>query len=302
MFPEVDLRSNSSSTPGFIELLLTFSICENKEYGRIFWYVFTMLCFALGFPAYIVILYEWYKTYKNGSPLTPNTFFMLNLSVMDFVFLVFLPAGLLNNFIWHVWMVEAIWNGIYALSVCGRPLLMACICVDCYLAVVHPLVYRKWTSLTPRIVMAGFVWLLTFVLGVAFGIFYTLYTTLASVMPSSVSVVIIIICDGFILYTLMKTVPGGKNLHPQKQRAIHTLINSLVIAVVSYIPPLLLYTIGKALIHDANVFYCSVSTPMTVFSTVGSAVMPLLFLHNLGKFDRFKLWCKRMFREGFLCH
>uniref|UniRef100_A0AAV2LBR6 G-protein coupled receptors family 1 profile domain-containing protein n=1 Tax=Knipowitschia caucasica TaxID=637954 RepID=A0AAV2LBR6_KNICA len=233
------MPSKPSDSSNFMDQLVNFTLCqEDLRDGQIVWCTFSIFFFVLGFPAYVCIFYEWCQKYNTGSlPLTPYNFFMLNLTIMDWGFLVTFPFGLGNHFLLRNWVIESIWNGIYALSFCGRPLIMACVCMDCYLAVVYPLLYRNWTTLHPRIAVALFIWLVTVSFGLLVGIVPELYLTFIAVLPYVLALLIIIICDGFILYTLMKASPGGKTVHPQKQRAIETITTSLAASLLSYMPP-----------------------------------------------------------------
>lgn len=140
-------------------------------------------------------------------------------------------------------------------------------------------------------VMAGIVWILTVANGIAYCLFYKLFFTMFFTVPFMIAIAIIGICDTFILHTLLSSEPGRNNIHPQKQRAIHTLINSLVTAVISYVPPILLLTFGRQLISSLQIFICTVGIPIIVTSTMGSAVMPILHLKNHGKLDRFRFGC-----------
>lgn len=114
-----------------------------------------------------------------------------------------------------------------------------------------------------------------------------------STVPFIVTIIIIGICDVFIFHALVKSDPGRKNIHPKKLRAIQTLVNSLVITVISYLPPVLLVAIGMPLISDLTTFMCIIGLPGTITSASGSAVMPLLHINNIGKFDRFRFGCCR---------
>ncbi|XP_034049366.1 adrenocorticotropic hormone receptor-like [Thalassophryne amazonica] len=292
MLLEKHLNSNHSSgfSSGFIwEIYNALPDCNAQNEGIYFWEFCSFLFFAFGFPASITVIWELFKTHRNGMAFTPNDFFILNLSVMDAVFMFFIPPGILNRLFWHKWQIDVIWNGIYALNLCGRPLLMACVCLDCYVAVVHPITYHKRKSLTPRVLLAAVVWMFTVSTGVVYFLLPMAFPTMLPTLPFIIAIVTIGICDFFILHTLMKAHPGGNTIHPQKQRGIHTVINSLIVVVISYVPPVLLITIGLRLISDATTLYCMIAIPSLVTSTMGSAVMPMLYLNNLGKFDHFML-------------
>lgn len=252
-----------------------------------------LLCTVIGFPACAITLWEIFKTHRNGMPFTPNNFFLLNVSIMDALFLAFIPVGILNNLTGENWVLEACWNASYALNLCGRPLLMACICLDCYLAVVHPVTYHKRKSMTPRVVMVGMVWTGTVAFTILFFLFYKLFFSLVSTIPFLCSSVIIGICDTLILHALLKPKPGSKNIHPQKQRAIHTIINSLFLTMCSYLPIFLLIAIGRPLKRSFSTFICDLGLLIAFCSSLGSAMMPVLHLINKGTLGHFKLGCSQ---------
>lgn len=279
--------SNTSAQHGFVWEKFNFIMCGLSEWKIYTWCSFTLLCTVIGLPACAVILWEIFKTHRNGTPLTPNNFFILNVSIMDVFFLALILPGILNNLIWESWVVEACWNASYALNLCGRPLLMACNCLDCYLAVVHPVTYHKRKSMTPRVVMVVMVWIWTVAFAILFFLFYKLFFSVISTIPFLIASIIIIICDSLILHALFKSKPGRKNIHPQKQRAVQTIINSLVSTMCSYLPIFLLIVIGRLLISSFSTFICVLGLPIAVCSSLGSAIMPVLHLINKGT-----LWCR----------
>lgn len=297
MLLEVSLNSkrvsNSSATSGNIIKVFDFDGCEGFDWGKYVWVFLTTLFFAIGFPASIAILWEMLKMYRRGTPFTPHDFFMLNLSTMDAVFFLFIPPGVFNQFMLKNVGFEAFWNGVYSLNTCGRPFLMACVCLDSYLAVVYPIAYRETKSLTPRVIAAAIVWIVTIANGIAYFFYYELFQSIYYPVPFIIAIVVIGVCDSFIVHTLIKSEPGGRSVHPQKKRAIQIMVNSLIVAGISYLPPVLLYLFGLPLISDPNIFICTIGIPLTVTSTMGSAVMPVLYLNNLGKLDCFRVGCCR---------
>lgn len=268
-------------------------MCGLSGWKIYIWCTFTLLCSVIGFPACAITLWEIFKTHRNGTPLTPNNFFILHVSIMDAIFLAFIPPGILNNLIWEKWVVEACWNASYAFNLCGRPLLMTCISLDCYLAVVHPVTYHKRKSMTPRVVMVGIVWTCTGAFAILFLLFYKLFFSLVSTIPFFIASVIIGICDILILHALVKSNPGRKNIHPQKHRAVQTIINSLVLTMCSYLPIFLLIIIGRPLIGSFNKFICELGLPIALCSSVGSAIMSVLHLINKGTLSHFRLGCSQ---------
>lgn len=283
--------SNTSTLNGFVWEQFNFMMCGMAEWKIYTWCSVILLCTVIGFPACAVTLWEIFKTHRNGTLFTPNNFFMLNVSIMDAIFLAFLPIGILNDLTWNSWVIEACWNASYALNLCGRPLLMACICLDCYLAVVHPVTYLKRKSMTPRVVMVGIVWTLTAACATLYLLFFKLFFSLVSTIPFLIANVIIGICDFLILHALVKSKPGRKNIHPQKQRAVQTIINSLVLTMCSYFPIFLLIAIGQPL--SLGTFICVLGPPIAVCSSLGSVIMPVLHIINKGTLGHFRLGCSQ---------
>lgn len=278
--------SNSSALAGVERSNLS---CDGTEPAFYAWDVVSALCFVFGFPSTVAILWEMFKIHRRKNPFSPNELFILNLSTMDVIFFVFLPPGILNNFIWLGWDFMSVWCGVYALNMCGRPLLMACTCLDCYLAVVHPVVYHKRKGLAPRVVMAGIVWTLTIASAIAYSLSSNLFNSMLPVVTYLIAVIIIVICDGFIFYTLIKSDFGRNSINPQKKRAIQTIIFSLTMVIISYLPPVVLISVEGYLITKLSIRQCILDYLVTLSSSWGSAVMPLLYLYNIGKFDFLRL-------------
>lgn len=285
MLTEGHVLSKNVSTAHFVWEEFDFNLCDNFPGRKYTWAISTLFCFILGFPASAAILWELFKMHRNGAPFTPKQFFILHVSIMDAVFLVFIPAGVLNHLIWESWPIEACWNGVYALNIWGRPLLMACSCVDCYFAVVHPVTYHNMKSMTPRAWVVAIVWIWTFIAATISFMFYKLFFTLWAIVPFIIAITVVGICDSFIFYTLVTSGPNRNNA--QKQRAIQTLFNSLVITILTYLPPVILIIIGVYGIEYVA-FVCVIGIPMTIMSSLGSVFMPILHLINTGKFNYFR--------------
>lgn len=274
---------------------LTFNLSEDTEeleghcgdllVGVMVWASLSALCSLVGCPACVAVLWELFQQHKGGNALTPNQLFMLNLTGMDFVFLFFVPFGLCNFFLWEIHSVEMVHNFLYALNLAGRPLLTACICLDCYLAVVHPLVYRNNKSLTPRLVMVGVAWVITLVQGTVATVVDEQLHSPWAMFVYIIALPIIIVCDVAILWALQRSNPAGGDLHATKKKALQVITNSMVMTVTSYVPPVMAYIIGNALIADDKVFECYLAIPVLVTPTAGSTIMPLLYLSNLGKLE-----------------
>ena len=163
-------------------------------------------------------------------------------------------------------------------------MLMVCICVDCYMAVVHPITYMKRKDRRYKVAVCALVWSLTFTYGIVLEIKRELLSTPFITVPVVVSIPAIACLDAAILRALRKPDPSGRSdVHPQKQRALQTITNTLVMTLVSYLPPLVVYMFTPLMPLSPQEILCHVLFPSTIPTMLGSTIMPLLYLGNLGK-------------------
>lgn len=169
----------------------------------------------------------------------------------------------------------------YAFTLCGRPLIMTCMCQDCYVAVFHTITYHQKNSTTARIMMICFVWFCLFAFSfIVF--FFAKDFGLIALGPFTPTIIIVSICHSFILHALLERDSSKRNIHLQKRRAVQTLINSLVMMMFVYIPPIIMVIIGKTAM-SIDVFFCTIKLPGYSLPSFGSAVMPILHLVNRKK-------------------
>ncbi|XP_049420315.1 lysophosphatidic acid receptor 4-like [Epinephelus fuscoguttatus] len=276
-----NLTSNSSEPSGDMGVFM-FGHCGDMMAGIIVWASLSALFSLVGCPACVAVLLELFRRHKAGTPVSPNDVFMLNLTIMDLVFLFFVPLGLCNFLLWYIRPIQMLSNFLYALNLAGRPLFTACICLDCYLAVVHPVTYRTRKSLIPRVLMAAAVWTITVTQGITFKVVSEMNHSAWAMSVYIIALPIIISCDVSILWALKKSVHAGGDLHPRKKKALQIITNSMVMTVTSYVPPVLAYILGDLIISDDTVYECFLAIPILITPTAGSAIMPLLYLGNLG--------------------
>ncbi|XP_003428245.1 proteinase-activated receptor 3 [Ornithorhynchus anatinus] len=121
-----------------------------------------IMVFALGVPANAVTL--WMLLFQSGS--VSVTIFYTNLAVADFLFCLTLPFKISyhlngNNWLFGEAMCRATTVIFYGNMYCSI-LLLACISLSRYLAVVHPFLYRRLPRRHYAILACGLVWLTVF--------------------------------------------------------------------------------------------------------------------------------------------
>lgn len=143
--------------------------------------------------------------------------------------------------------------------------------------------------MTPRTVVVCFVWACSFTYSVLF--FQSpQYSGRISLVPFVLTIVIVGISDSFILHALLKSNAGKKNIHQQKKRAVQTLINSLVMTILFYCPPIFM-EISRMLTKNNYAIHCTSIYLTSALSTLGSGVMPILYFINRKKRGGRRLEC-----------
>ena len=261
---------NNSSVIGCLKLLEGF------------WAFFTILVFLLGFPLSIWVLWDLVdKHYRGGQPWTPNTVFTLNVTVMDLVFLAYLPVDVNIIFIENKILMK-IGFVTLSLNLTGRPLVMACMCLDCYMAVHHPLRYRSQT-LSSRVIITAVIWLASLVNGAAFSMNEELLTVAGMWWPFLSSAAVIVYCDCCLLWTLSRSRTSRGEPHPLKKRALNIISTSLLVTVANYLPMMITILFGRYLVE--NNYFCLINYLALILLESTSVFMPALYLMRVGKLN-----------------
>ncbi|KAL2078674.1 hypothetical protein ACEWY4_026359 [Coilia grayii] len=274
---EADNMSNVTGAVNGTAVLDMF--CTQQPVGPLVLGSLTMACSFMAVCASVWILQVLFQRKRGGFS---NDVYMLSLTVTGLTCSILRIPNWLNYYIWkNEWLMN-LFVFVEFLNFNGRPLVMACICVDCYMAVLLPIRYMKIKETKYREVVCTLVWVLTFTYQLF--LFKLLsFTWHFWAMPSVFAVFTIAFCDLAVLRALRKPDPAGKtNVHPQKQRALQTIINSFILTMASYLPPLLIVGFAPFMPLTQQEVTCQLAGSMFFFSTLGATVMPLLYLDNLG--------------------
>ena len=221
-----------------------------------------------------------------GRAVMTLEFFSLNLAVSEMLF------GLSNIccFIsfYHNSSVFLAFLFFYVFLLFGRPLFQTCICVERYLAVIHPVLFLRLKPLKYRVACCSVVWLL--LLGLGFidtfmdasdtkGIPYlavSLYVVLFSVN---------LFCCFSVLRALRKPGPGegerekGRSSDP-KMKAFKVILVITVSTIICYLPFVIIIILKSYI--TMWVFHISY-TISSVIAIITGFVHPFLYLHRAGK-------------------
>ena len=215
-----------------------------------------------------------------------SEFFYLNLTVsmiISSLASVFALAWqLTRNLICHHIYVLA-FNIFFFVSV---PSFQCCICVERYIAVVHPVVFLRYKALRYRVACCCVVWLMS----LAFSSFYFWSTTVVCYISLGFDIVCISVmsfCCFSVLRALKQPGPGegqrdrGEG-NDMKRRAFKIILISLIVMLLT------------AMSHITNVVtHLTNSTQVATFITftiamVSGFVHPLLYIYKAGKLPCFR--------------
>lgn len=251
------------------------------------WYTVIALSFIFIFPGALVILIDSVLKRRQRIPFSLNDVYIINLTIMDVIFSTLLIVDLYAGGNYEV-LDFKIYYFFISLCFAGRPLLLTCISVDTYLAVVHPVTYRARKNLTSRLLIITGVWIST----IAFGAYFLVsQVVLYGDVPTlflALTLIIITLCDFSIFWTLKKPGPGGKNINPQKKKALKMITNKCIITFLTFFPLLMNWFLNNIMNVTNEYFSCIVMLPTMCFSVAGNTVSMILKVSNLYTLDWLK--------------
>ncbi|ROJ30588.1 G-protein coupled receptor 4 [Anabarilius grahami] len=213
-------------------------------------------------------------------------FFSLNLSVCEIflclinVFSLFSPSLVLLIVVYYG-------QGI---SITGRPLFQCLICVERYLAVVHPVTFLKFKPLRYRMICSVFAWTVIFAscgLNVLL-IFFELLDVFFCFMVAQLFLFVFI--QLFFLVAVLRALkqsgPGERGREKEeenhmKRRAFHIILITTVTMVIIYAPNIIARLIFLS--SDCDCDYDTLASIAESSFSLGGLVQPFLFVHRVGK-------------------
>ncbi|XP_024918384.1 proteinase-activated receptor 3-like [Cynoglossus semilaevis] len=241
--------------------------------ATIIWYMtmqFINMC--LGVPANITVLW---LVYKNKGDSSNSGIFIFQLAVLDLLFCLSLSFEIVDILFITSSTVPYILRFFYGIKDTS-PLVLACICLDRYIAVLHPIAFTRLKDRQYRAVLAGVVWVI--ILGYSIA-------SCAKIIPSAAKVYMgmilgpfafMVFCNIAILWALRQSGPGRDEMHPVKKRAFKMVLIILAIIVFHYCPPVVLFPFQDYFSPD--VFRCQVHYGAFGVMDFSSTVQPMLYL------------------------
>nr|XP_055035549.1 somatostatin receptor type 1-like [Misgurnus anguillicaudatus] len=266
----VNLGASSNSTTLSFGKISSLEICV-YSFGVLF-----------GLPTHSYVIYLIMTGTKSG---IASEFFIFNLSVCE--------IGISLDGFFFVLSTSISW--LYELSlflqgliVTGRPLFQCLICVERYLAVVHPVTFLKYKPLRYRLMCSAVAWIICLgsclcciLLVVLFPIeIYTLFFSLQFLVLLSIQM----FCCVAVLRALKQSGPGERGRerdeeNHMKRKAFHIILIITVTTFITYMP----YIISGLLMILKTGFTYGFWFIGLICYVLAGFVQPVLYLHRAGK-------------------
>lgn len=226
----------------------------------------------LGIPANVMVLW---LMHKNKRDSTTSDIFILHLAVLDILFCLSPPLELVNLVFFNIsstWYILRFFYGIKDSS----PLFLSCICLDRYMAVVHPIMFTKLKDRQHRAVLAIVVWLIILAYAAAKCAGNIVNFDKVFTVMILGAFTFMVFCNSAILWALRQSRPGRDEMHPVKKKAFKMVLIILAIIVFNYFPPVALFPFQDYFAPD--VFECYIHYIAFGLMDFSSTIQPILYL------------------------
>ncbi|XP_041915841.1 proteinase-activated receptor 3 [Alosa alosa] len=252
--------------------LTVFERCTAMPEVLLFYFCLQFINLFLGIPANVMVLWLIHRTKGDSST---SDIFILHLAVLDTFFCLIPPlefANLMYLTVDSTWYVLRFFYGIKDSS----PLFLACICMDRYMAVRHPILFTELKDRKHRSVCVAVVWLITLAYAAAKCVgdipnFEKVFTVMILA-----AFLFMVFCNISILWALSQSGPGRDEMHPVKKRAFKMVLIILAIIIFNYLPPVALFPFQVYFTDD--VFKCYIHYIAFGFMDISSSIQPMLYL------------------------
>ncbi|XP_064179499.1 P2Y purinoceptor 1-like [Anguilla rostrata] len=249
--------------------------CKEVPGGFVFYYLVKVFNLAVGFPSNITVMWQ---VARKKSDSSTSDIFIFNLAISDAYFCLMTPIELVNSLLLndkHIWYFQRFAFGIKDTT----PLFLTCICLDRYLAVVHPIVFTSIRDNKIRVALSMLVWGLMLAYALSKSVLGRDKTINVFTGLILAAFTIMVFCNLSIIWILRKSVMGKEKMHPMKKKAFRTVLITLAIIVFNYLPPVALFPFTEY--YSIVEFKCQISITVYSIMDLSSSIGPLLYMSKM---------------------
>ncbi len=266
-----------------------FCMCQG-HFGPVVFVFTSALCFIVGTPIHCWSVW----VFLRGN-IKSNMVFPLNIIILELIFCIQCMADFID-FKYSTTVSYNLSNFLIGLSWTFRPLIQMCMCIEQYLAVIHPVIFLRCKGFQYRIASAAAAWL------VALGNSSRLVSFKRNFFRDHVyflffciAVITTSFCSVSVLCALVRPGPGDRNNvrnnktdrgraveNQQKRKAFRIISHILVSILVCYFPLVVTYFMCIADIVSTQFFLCEVVPPFLSITVITVFISPLFRMHSEG--------------------
>ncbi len=232
-----------------------------------------------GLPAHSCVIWLIITGTRSG---VASEFFNLNNSFCEIGICVDFLFFILSNYISSLFPLALFFQG---LSITGRPLFQCLICVERYLAVVHPVIFLKYKPLRYRVICCTLAWIITLVSCLICLIILLISNITMHAWFFSMQFIVYLPIQLFFLVAVLRALkqsgPGerGRERYEKnhmKRRAFYLILITTVNMTITYLPTTIsgIFTI---VIHQFSVIFW---VPSMICYVLAGFVQPAIYLHR----------------------
>ncbi|XP_038642963.1 lysophosphatidic acid receptor 6-like [Scyliorhinus canicula] len=323
-FTSIPISINTSSIDNSTVANNTQECEYNANFQYIMFPVVYSVVFAFGTISNCCVL--WYLFRKKGA-FSPSDVFMANLAVIDLIFAVLLPFKVVYHALGNDWafgdLACKITGSLFFANMYGSTLFLTCICLDRYVAVVHPIKSLQFRRPRYSLLACCLIWLLL----VSSLLYLTIGRPLTNKFPSGktaclenysmttwsehisvisivaaiigffIPLVIIIICYSLIVRKLLEHKAGRDTVHAVKRKALRMVLLVLLVFVICFVPYhliQLIHTLGRIdVLPSCQLiqFTYSARRVTMALTSLNSCLDPIVYSFSSGTFKWRRLCC-----------
>ncbi|XP_026215401.1 P2Y purinoceptor 1-like [Anabas testudineus] len=251
-----------------------FPECAVAPYAFVFYYVVKVLNLAVGTPCNVLVMWQ-IATKKTDT--STSDIFIFNLALLDAYFCVMTPVEMVNRILLddsRIWYFQRFAYGIKDVA----PLFLMCICLDRYVAVVHPVLFTGIRDNKIRIGISIVVWGLIVAHGLTKSVLGVMSVNEVFSGVTLFAFIVMVFCNIAIIWVLRRSVAGKEVMHPVKKKAFRMVLIILAIIVASYLPVALMPFVSY---YSFVVFQCQIAISVFSIMDLSCSIEPLLYITKM---------------------